>query len=262
VPARSTWSNGFFIGSDNTGYEQDRGALFDIFVWGVECGGYYSNSWPFVSNALAAWQASPGGGFGGMMGQPAGPGYINGYNYTTNYSNYNSFFLLANLSSNGTQVDVTVQNVLSNLTYNIWTNCVLDPTSDWGIWQTVTATNSVIVAPPFTIGTNALFFQAAMVWNTRPGSDILPDWLSMLYFNALVPTNYGYITNGLVAYWRMNDASGSTAHDSSSNGLDLSLIGSPSWGSNYLILNVTTQYGEAASDGFTNLNAHDKTICA
>jgi len=63
VPARSTWSNGFFIGSDNTGYEQDRGALFDIFVWGVECGGYYSNSWPFVSNALAAWQASPGGGF-------------------------------------------------------------------------------------------------------------------------------------------------------------------------------------------------------
>ena len=34
------------------------------------------------------------------------------------------------------------------------------------------------------LGTNALFVQAELVWNNRPNSDVLPDWMSMLYFNA------------------------------------------------------------------------------
>jgi len=264
VPTRSTWSNGFFIGSDNAGFEQDRGALFDIFVWGVECGGYYTNSWPFVSNALAAWQASPGGGFGGMMGQPAGPGYIPNYPYTTNYSNYNEFWLTANLSSNGTQALVTVQNSLSNLTYNIVTNSALGSNApEWRIFETVTATNSVIVADPITLGPTNLFVQAELVLNTCPNNCPLPDWMSMLYFNSLcVPPVGGYLTNGLVAYWKMNDGSGTTAQDSSGNPVAMPLTNSPSWGSNYLILNGTNQYGDAGSNALTSLDNHDMTICA
>jgi hypothetical protein len=78
VPAHSTWTNGIFIGSDNTGYEQARGAFFGMETWEVEFGGSYTNGWLDVSNAIAAWQATlVGGGFGMGMGAgiltPAGP---------------------------------------------------------------------------------------------------------------------------------------------------------------------------------------------
>jgi hypothetical protein len=148
-------------------------------------GGWYADDWPVISNALAAWQASPGGGFGSMTLAGVGSGYIPNFPYTTNYSNFNAFWVTANISSNGTQALVTVQNTLSNLTYNILTNSSLAVSTKWGICQTVTATNSVIVASPISLGTNALFVQAELVWNSRPNSDVLPDWMSMLYFNAL-----------------------------------------------------------------------------
>ena len=45
----------------------------------------------------------------------------------------------------------------------------------------------------------------------------------------------GYITNGLAAYWKLDDQSGTNAADSSGNGVTMPLYGSPSWGSNYLI---------------------------
>jgi hypothetical protein len=95
----------------------------------------------------------------------------------------------------------------------------------------------------------------------------LPDWMSMLYFNSLcVPPVGGYLTNGLVAYWRMNDAAGSSdAADSSGNSNTLTLypLTNPlTFGSGYLSFDGSTQYGEAASEGFTNLEEHDMTICA
>ena len=121
-------------------------------------------------------------------------------------------------------------------------------------------------APAFTVGSNATFFQAELVWNTRPSSDVLPDWMSMLYFNALVPTNYGCVTNGLVAYWRMNDVPGTNvAADSSGNSNTLTLYPTnnpPRFGSGYLTFNGSNQYGQALSAGFTNLDEHDMTICA
>jgi hypothetical protein len=69
VPKRSTWTNGFFIGSDNAGYEQARGAFLGMVTWAEEYGAWYTNTWPDVSDIIAAWQGTLGGvGFGGMMG--------------------------------------------------------------------------------------------------------------------------------------------------------------------------------------------------
>lgn len=71
-----------------------------------------------------------------------------------------------------------------------------------------------------------------------------------------------YVPNGLVAYWKMNDGAGNTALDASGNGNILSLIGSPAWGTDYLNLNGSTQYGDAGSNYITALDQQDKTICA
>jgi len=265
VPARSTWSNGFFIGSANAGYEQDRGAICAMTIWGEEYGAYYTNSWPFVSNALVTCQATlGGGGFGGMMGWPAGPGYLSNVVYTTNYSDYNQFWVMTSLT-NQTNVMVTITNTLTNLTYNILTNSAVGSNAPpWGIFATLTATNSFVVASNgIPLGTIPLFVQAGLVWNTSTNNSPLPDWLSMsLYGTLSIPTVGGYITNGLVAYWKMNETNGSIAPDSSGNGLHLYLSNSPSWGSNCLILNGTSQYGDAGSNGFACLDTNDITICA
>ncbi len=183
--SNGVWTNGLYVGSDDTGGQQMRAAMWSLTTWDCMYGGWYADDWPVISNALAAWQASPGGGFGSMTLAGVGSGYIPNFPYTTNYSNFNAFWVTANISSNGTQALVTVQNTLSNLTYNILTNSSLAVSTKWGICQTVTATNSVIVASPISLGTNALFVQAELVWNSRPNSDVLPDWMSMLYFNAL-----------------------------------------------------------------------------
>jgi hypothetical protein len=75
-------------------------------------------------------------------------------------------------------------------------------------------------------------------------------------------TNTGYITNGLVAWWKMSDAPGMPyATDSSGNVLNVPMIGSPTWSPNYLALNGTTQYGDAGSNAMTNLDG-SMTICA
>jgi hypothetical protein len=71
-----------------------------------------------------------------------------------------------------------------------------------------------------------------------------------------------YISNGLAAYWPLNDGSGTLAVDSSGNGNNLPLVGLPTWGSNYLTLNGSTQYGDAGSNTLAGLDQHDKTIFA
>jgi hypothetical protein len=76
-------------------------------------------------------------------------------------------------------------------------------------------------------------------------------------------TNAGYITNGLVAWWKMSDAPDTPyATDSSGNVVNVPLIGSPSWSPDCLTLNGTTQYGDAGSNALTILDTNDMTICA
>jgi hypothetical protein len=73
VPATGYDSNGFstngvFVGSDNNGAEQMRGAIWDMTTWGVMYGGWYTNGWTELSNAIVAWQGTlTASGFGGMM---------------------------------------------------------------------------------------------------------------------------------------------------------------------------------------------------
>jgi hypothetical protein len=79
---------------------------------------------------------------------------------------------------------------------------------------------------------------------------------------AAGPPGTGYLTNGLVEWNRLDDGTGTTASDSSGNGNTMPLVGSPAWGSNYLALNGTSQYGLAGSSQLSFLDVHDKTICA
>jgi len=185
VPKRSTWTNGFFIGSDNTGYEQARGAFWGMTMWNEEDGAWYTYAWPGVSNAIVSWQGTQAGfNFGRLMGMSGDPGYIAGVTYTTNYSDYTNFWLDIGTSSSATQAVVTIQNTQSNLTYNILTNSVLDPNlADWGVWQTLTATNSVIVAPPFDAGSSSMFFAAQLVLITVTNQ--IADWWQMEYLGQL-----------------------------------------------------------------------------
>jgi hypothetical protein len=246
-----------------------RGAMWNLITWSVMYGGWYTEGWPYMSNALVTWQATlGGGGFGGMMGQPSGAmGQSGGPSNVipaTNYIDYNQFWVMTSLT-NQTNVLVTVTNTLSNLTYTILTNSALGSNAPpFGIFATLTASNSFVVASnAIALGSSPLFVQAGLVWNTSTNNSPLPDWLSMsLYGRLSIPTVGGYITNGLAAYWKMNETNGSIAHDSSVNGLDLYLSNSPSWGSNYLILNGTSQYGDAGSNGFACLDTNDITICA
>ena len=60
----------------------------------------------------------------------------------------------------------------------------------------------------------------------------------------------------------MNDRGGDVAGDSSTNGINLPLINSPSWVSDWLALDGTTQYGDAGSNILNCLDTNDVTICA
>jgi hypothetical protein len=67
------YTNTFFIGSDNNGYEQARGAFYNLDTWSGEVyGGYYTNDWLNFSNSLATWQSGLGGGFFGALFGPLG----------------------------------------------------------------------------------------------------------------------------------------------------------------------------------------------
>ena len=194
VPARSTWTNGFYFGSMNTGYGQARGSFLEAFTWNVELGAGYTNDWLTISNEIAGWQYAVPGGFGGRMGMDAGLGYISGVTYITNYADYSNFWLTVGTTNSESQAVITVQNTQSDLTYNILTNSTLDPNlADWGIWQTLTASNSVIVAPAFNIGSSSMFFAASLV--LVRDDNALPDWWELQY--GLNPTSTSSSVNGV-----------------------------------------------------------------
>ena len=219
VPELGADSNGFCtnlfaIGLDGSGMAQSRASFFDLVCWDSLYGGWYTNDWLWLSNRLVAWQQTLGGdGFGAMMGMGTrmgmgtdmgsdmgtemgdNLGYIDGVTYTTNWSDYTNFWLA--IGTSGSELQASVQNTQSNLTYQILTNSVLDPNlADWGVWQTSLASNSVIVCPPLNPGPNALFFDAALVWSTTTNG--LPDWWQMEYFgNLLEPTNGDFDGDGM-----------------------------------------------------------------
>jgi hypothetical protein len=102
------------------------------------------------------------------------------YTITTNYANYTNIWLTA--SNNSTNTLVTIESTLSNLTYEILTNGNL-ATTNWGVWQTLTASNSATTVPPLAPNSRTLFCRGRLVWET--GTNGLPDWWQMEYFNQL-----------------------------------------------------------------------------
>jgi hypothetical protein len=218
-PGPDECSNGFFIGSDPTGTWQAHAQFQELETYDVPLtADYIQGQYAFYSSYILAWGESvpttgsgiftadvptlPGGG-GGTNGGGGGTNSprIPLPNYTSNsdiaYADYTNFYLTIGTSVSGTAAVVTVQNSLSNLTYNILTNSILDTNlADWGLWQTRLATNSIILAPPMNIGSNALFFDASLVWSTTTNG--LPDWWQMKYFgNLLQPTNGDYDGDGV-----------------------------------------------------------------
>jgi hypothetical protein len=107
-----------------------------------------------------------------------------------NYATYSNFWL--SISNSATNLYITLQGTLPSLTYLILTNSSLSSTN-WGIWTNLLATNSLIPAPPFVIGSNALFFEGALVFSTTASS--LPDWWCMEYFGTLNVNPYSDADN-------------------------------------------------------------------
>jgi len=193
VPATNTWTNGFFVGSDNSGYEQSRGVFsslefFDSNVFNPDwseffTNGYiFTNGWPRLTNAYYTWLVAQGDGFtfGGSGADywTAPPTPTNSVN--TNYANYTNFWVIA--SNSPTQVYVSVVNTLSNIAYEVLTNDNLASTN-WGVWQAFVASNAVTPMPPLNLTSNALFFRGVMISQT--GTNGLPDWWCLEYFNTL-----------------------------------------------------------------------------
>jgi hypothetical protein len=93
---------------------------------------------------------------------------------------YTNFWLA--ISNSPTEVSVSVMSTLPGLTYVILTNDDLT-TTNWGIWQILLASNSITIAPPLALNSNALFFEGALAFST--GTNGLPDYWCMEYFGTL-----------------------------------------------------------------------------
>jgi hypothetical protein len=208
-PGPDVCSNGFYVGSDPTGTLQAHAQFQELETYGVPLDAdFIQDNYNEVSGEILAWGGTlPAVGAGGIgvttqaPGPPILPGMGSGTNggggfmpsfppptYHTNsataYDQYTNFWLAVGMSSSNKQAAVTIQNTLSNLTYEILTNSVLDTNlADWGVWQVLTASNSVIVAPPFAIGSNSMFFASQLVLIT--GTNQIADWWQLKYFGHL-----------------------------------------------------------------------------
>lgn len=85
----------------------------------------------------------------------------------------------------------------------------------------------------------------------------------VMFFRAM-ESNFvsAYLTEGLVEWNKLNDGEGTLAADASGNGNTVPLVGSPIWGSGFLTLDGSTQYGDAGTNQLNFLDLHDLTICA
>ena len=136
IPGTNTWTNGLWIGSDNTGFEQIRGALWHTEIWGVQWGGLIdTNGWSYLLNEITTWQGSlGGGGFGMMMGMSGGTLTPNGSS-TNCITGTNPYLtnIVATLT-NGPSIifTFTIEGGIPAIPYDIFTatNLVGDPATN------------------------------------------------------------------------------------------------------------------------------------
>jgi hypothetical protein len=173
VPATNVWTNGFFIGSDASGYEQARGVFRHLAFYNSNWFDYLdssflTNGWPCLSNEFASWQ----GGGGGSDITPGSPGSLlpgggssdcvtgtNAYNvYLTNMSyavesgQGNAFTFAVSGGTPGVGYDVfSTTNLTSPLSNSGWT--WLGEATNCGIY---TITNQPNVRSYYLLGTPLL----------------------------------------------------------------------------------------------------------
>ncbi len=76
-------------------------------------------------------------------------------------------------------------------------------------------------------------------------------------------TTSGHLTNGLVAYWRLNDGSGTNAVDQvAGNNLTLKTTGTslPTWGPGYLSFDGASQYCDGGNQPAFNVTNNERSI--
>jgi len=251
--------------------------VFVAEALGDNKGAYSTNgvNWsPFTLPYTASWQSSVFGN-GVFVSILGGSGYV-GTPPSTNLAYY-SFDGTNWMQGSGLPWDnwarVTYGNGMfvaiacysGGMAYSTnGTNWTPGSMPDWDYWYSCAYEGGMFVALSY--DNVAAYSTDGKNWTNSPSG--LPDTDGWGYWYAAAGGQPGgYLTNGLVAYWKLNEAAGSTAAgDWSGNGVLLPLIGSPSWGSNYLnLVNIPdgiNQYGDAGPNALTSLDDSDMTICA
>jgi outer membrane protein assembly factor BamB len=104
---------------------------------------------------------SPGGS-GGSGGGATTSFVIPSYTVTSNCVDWTNFWLV--ISNTGTAAQVGIESTLSGISYNLLTNNDLS-TTNWGLYQTLTATSSLTWATPFSFADSTnLFFKGQVIW--------------------------------------------------------------------------------------------------
>jgi hypothetical protein len=121
VPATNTWTNGFFVGSDSSGYEQARGIFSTLEFFNSNCfdttwsdlftnGFLFTNAWPHLTNNYYTWLA--GGGSSGDSG--SGGGLLSGGGSDT-------FTISGGLPGYEYDVFMTTNLLLAGINHSAWT---------------------------------------------------------------------------------------------------------------------------------------------
>ncbi len=127
------------------------------------------------------------------------------------------------------------------------------------LWYSTAFAGGLFVAPA--IGsTNASYSANGINWNSSASP--LPDQDTFYTVAGNTIQSKGYIPSGLAGYWKLNDGSGAIAADSSGNGYPLTNLPStdlPTWGTDYLTYNGTSQYSDGGSVTLPGLNYYIDT---
>jgi alpha-tubulin suppressor-like RCC1 family protein len=170
---------GFFVGSESTGVFQARGQFQNLETYdgpqsAADIARDYTETSAVILNSGGSIPTD-GGSYtddlpslpgGGSTNSSDGGGITNygytlpNYTITTNYANYTNFWLA--VTNSQTQVFVSVVSTLPGLTYEILTNADL-ATTNWGVCQTLLASNSITSALPTDISSSTLFFHGLLV---------------------------------------------------------------------------------------------------
>jgi hypothetical protein len=199
-PSEEIRSNGFFVGSDHTGWQQSRAQIDDLATYS------YAIDDDVVSNDYAAGlQAMSGGGFhrdGGGLVPPGGGGDTITNNYTPPNYGSNLWIAWPNVASN--YFGAYASNTISDVDYEIQTLSDLTQTN-WtsqGFFLGSETTNYTPLNALSVSLTNNCFIRLRS-WIDSDGIGI-PDWWQLKYFGYVGIDPYGDPTgdgwNNLQAY--------------------------------------------------------------